>query len=92
MSKLSVDHLISLYDLKRSDFDKIFKKTKQLKNKQKKGIRHEELKNKTLAFLAILKCSNTLSPNPCFSKSNGTLYTESRFGESIMFSRGTLQR
>ncbi|MBR9707027.1 MAG: ornithine carbamoyltransferase, partial [Candidatus Diapherotrites archaeon] len=50
-SSLSVDHLISIYDLEKKDIDKILKKAIDLKKKQKKGVKHEELYGKTLAMV-----------------------------------------
>ena len=49
MKGLSVNHLISLYDLSREEFQKIFKRTAELKKKPKKG--KKLLKDKTLTML-----------------------------------------
>ena len=51
MGSLSVKHLISINDLSRVDIEKIFEKSKELKEKLKKEISHEELKGKTLAMI-----------------------------------------
>ena len=40
-------HLLSIFDLSKSDFSKLFKKAAQLKKEKKAGKGHKSLKNKS---------------------------------------------
>lgn len=51
MSSLSKKDLLSIHKLTREDVDRIFKRTKELKDKQKRGEPHELLPGRTLAMI-----------------------------------------
>ena len=44
-------HFLKLSDFTRQELDDLFTLTRQLKEKQKKGIEHQLLKGKTLAMI-----------------------------------------